>query len=160
MPRRLRELVFMADKNIPSLNSRDLICPCLWQMMFQQHHCKSPADPNHNTIYIFDRDSCPDKPSSSYLICDGDPSTSLLPCSWTLIYSSCTLVKESQKSDMFYLATGLHCRCHGSGMSDSPAFLQGMQKLESMSILLKVSSLHTDPTTTNLVPPQKWCHLD
>ena len=57
-----------------------------------------------------------------------------LPRSQTLIYNSCTLVEQSQKAVMFYLTTCLHCHRHGSGMSDSPAFLQGLNKPDSMSI--------------------------
>ena len=77
------------------------------------------------------------------------------PLSQTLIYKSCTLVEQSQKSDMFYLASCLHYRRHGSGMLDPPSFLQALNKLESMSIPVDRLPLHTDPTITNLAPPQR-----
>ena len=124
-----------ANKKIPSLNPRDLICSLLlWQNMIWQHHRKALANPSHNIIYIFDRDRCPDESSASYLVRRDDPSTYLLPRSQTLIYNSCTLVKQSQNPDMFYLTTRLHCRRHGLRMPDSSAFLQGLNKVESMPI--------------------------
>ena len=98
VPTRLRELVSLANNKIPSFDPVDLISPLLlWRNIYRQHHRKAISNPNHNTIYIFDRNRCPDESSASYLVRRDDPSTSLIPLSQTLIYNSCTLVEQSQK---------------------------------------------------------------
>ena len=135
VPSRLRELVSLANKKIPSFDPVDLISALLlWRHIYRQHHREAKSNPNHDTIYIFDRNRCLDESSASYLVRRDDPSTSFLPLSQTLIYNSCTLVEQSQKSDMFYLASRLHCRRHGSAMSDSPTLLRGLNQLETMFI--------------------------
>ena len=126
----------LANKKIPSLDPVDLICPLLLlRNMFRQLHGKALADPNHDTIYIFltetDARTNLHPPTSSSGTIPPHLSAPPLPDIDLQQLHSCRTIP---KNYMFYLTTCLHCHRHGSGMSDSPAFLQGLNKLESMFI--------------------------
>ena len=122
VPGRLRDLVMLANQKIPSRNPRDHICPLsLWRLIFREHFRVPPkplTNPNHNMIYIFDRAPCPDEVgTSSHIHRRNDPSRCLLPASRTLTYTSCTFIQQPQSSGIFYGATGLSHRRHGSAHS-------------------------------------------
>ena len=61
-----------------------------------------------------------------------DPSNTILPASPTLSYDSCTFITQPEGMTLFYIAHGLHYRCHGS--ADASSIPSHVSALASMSI--------------------------
>jgi len=126
VPEPFRKMVHTANGKIPSPLSRDHICHLsLWRIFHRSHiSSKSPAaiaainNPNHDTIYIYERGPCLDEASSNRLIRRDDPSTGIYPVSRTLKYTSCVFLQQAPQSDLFYGVTGLEHRRHGSAQAD------------------------------------------
>ena len=119
VPSLLRALVVEANRDLHRKNVGCLIDPLsLWRIIHRAHIQHLPHQslpPNHNAIYVFDREQCSDeRHTPNHFVRRNDPSNTVIPSSSTLVYQNCTFIHQPNWKCIFYLVEGLHYKRHGS----------------------------------------------